>query len=99
LDFEKIAKKYFECAFGRDGKRCMEYMKGLSELFDPTYLRGEREIIDKDTAERFSGICTYVDEFKEIIESNINSKKPMSCCFMEIFELPCRFVLSPCSYS
>ncbi len=76
LDFEKIAKKYFECAFGRDGKRCMEYMKGLSELFDPTYLRGEREIIDKDTAERFSGICTYVDEFKEIIESNINSKNP-----------------------
>ncbi|NSW91537.1 MAG: DUF4838 domain-containing protein [Firmicutes bacterium] len=74
LDFNEIAERYFVCAFGRDGKKCLEYMAKLSELFDPPYLRGERDIVNKDAAERFSSICTYVDEFRKVIEANINTE-------------------------
>jgi len=76
LDFDELAKKYFSCAFGQDGEKCLEYMARLSELFDPPYLRGERELIDKNAAERFSGICEYVDDFRKVIEANAGSDDP-----------------------
>lgn len=73
LDFNEIAEKYFSCAFGQDGEKCLEYMAKLSEMFDPPYLRGERDMIDKNAAERFSGICEYIDSFRNTIEANTSS--------------------------
>jgi len=75
-DFEELSKKYFECAFGKDSEKCREYLAGLSELFDPDYLRGKRPIVDKDTAERFSSICAYINEFRHVIETNLKADNP-----------------------
>ena len=46
-DFEEKALEYYFNAFGPDGEAVMEYMKGLSENFDPTY---HRSCFKKNTA-------------------------------------------------
>ena len=43
-NFEDVAEKYFNDAFGNDGKEVMEYLSAMSELFNPPYLRGECEV-------------------------------------------------------
>ena len=73
LDFDELADSYFKNAFGNDWDKCKEYMEKLSELFDPQYMRKEKEIISKDAALRFSGICTYINDFREIIDSNVKN--------------------------
>ena len=43
LGFEDIAEDYFAAAYGADGPACREYLAKLSELFDPPFVRGEKE--------------------------------------------------------
>ena len=33
-------------------------------------MRKEKEIVTEEAAERFSSICTYVDDFRKVIASN-----------------------------
>lgn len=42
--FEDICEEYFTAAFGEDGKNVERYLSTLSELFDPAYFRGEKEV-------------------------------------------------------
>lgn len=76
LDFNVIRDSYFQRAFGIDWEKCRDYMVDLSKLFDPPYLRKEKEIVSSEAAERFSGICTFVDEFRKVIDSNVSSENP-----------------------
>lgn len=39
VDFEKVTDTYFEGAFGRDWKRCREYLEQLSRLLCPSNVR------------------------------------------------------------
>ncbi len=70
-EFEDVAAKYFLDAFGEDGAKVKEYMARLSELFDPSYLRGEKTVVSKETKAKFDSIPAVVDEFAKVIESNI----------------------------
>lgn len=72
LDFEDIAEDYFNAAFGPDGPGCYNYLKRLSELFDPVYLRGEKPEVDPERARAFSEVLRVIEEFKPVIERNIN---------------------------
>ncbi|HHV97687.1 MAG TPA: DUF4838 domain-containing protein [Clostridiaceae bacterium] len=73
LDFEELADNYFKNAFGTDWMKCKEYLSKLSDLFDPPYMRGEKEIISEEAAKRFSSIVTYIDDFRKVIDANTNS--------------------------
>lgn len=70
-DFDAMAKDYFMKAFGDDGLAVMEYMSTLSDLFDPPYLRAEREVISAESAEKFAEIPVVIDEFSDVIARNI----------------------------
>ena len=73
-DFEETAQKYFADAFGADGVKVKEYMALLSELFDPSYLRGEKTVVSKEAKAKFDRIPAVVDEFVKVIESNISAE-------------------------
>lgn len=47
---EDIAKEYFAAAYGEDGEICRIFMKTVSELFDPVYIRGEKGRSTKNTS-------------------------------------------------
>lgn len=70
LQFEEIAKDYFEHAFGEDGLRCKEYLSQLSAAFNPPYLRNETEQISREVAEKFSKIPDIIQSFSEIMIKN-----------------------------
>jgi len=69
--FEDVARDYFLKAYGDEGISVMDYMAKLSELFDPPYLRGEREVVNAESAAKFAEIPFVVDEFSEVIAKNI----------------------------
>jgi hypothetical protein len=43
LTFEQIAGDYFQHAFGNDAKQAKNYLEDVSDLFDPVFIRGERD--------------------------------------------------------
>jgi len=69
--FEEIARDYFQSAFGEDGALCQGYLEQLSELFDPPYLRGEKEQVSEESAARFAQIPGMVQSFRPIIERKV----------------------------
>lgn len=74
-EFEETAEKYFFDAFGPDGKLLKEHMALLSELFDPSYLRGEKTVVSKEAKEKFDRVPLVIDGFAEIIKRNTSSEQ------------------------
>jgi len=71
LQFEEIAKDYFEHAFGEDGLLCKEYLSQLSAAFNPPYMRNETEQISREAAEEFSKIPDMIQSFSKIVIKNL----------------------------
>ncbi len=71
FDFDKEAVEYFEKAYGADGHKAMAYLEKLTGLFDPPYLRGEREMVDMETSQRYASIEAYVKTFTPVIMDNL----------------------------
>ena len=72
-DFEQIAKEYYRAAFGKDAQAVEDYMRTLSSLFHPPYLRGELPQTDAALAADFAQIIPVVEAFKTAyIEPNKN---------------------------
>ncbi len=67
LEFDAVAGNYFRDSFGSGGEAVRDYMSTLSELFDPPYLRGERQVVSEESAERFERIPRMIDEFAPVI--------------------------------
>jgi hypothetical protein len=76
-DFEKEAGAYYKAAFGKRGLEVKNYLEGLSERFDPPYLRREKPQRDEKAAERFGEIGAYIDgfDFSDDGETNTSVKK------------------------
>ena len=74
LEFDNLAREYFESAFGEDWNECKNYFKQLSELFDPPYLRGEKETVSQEASEKLSKVCQVVDDFRDIIDKNLEGQ-------------------------
>jgi hypothetical protein len=71
--FEAIADDHFRSAFGADWERAKEYTQRLSELFDPPFLRGERdEAGRKDAAAKLARVPALVTGFMPVIDRNLN---------------------------
>jgi hypothetical protein len=70
IQFEDIVNDYFTHAFGPDAQACLNYMQELSKLFDPAYLREEKEKVNAVQAEQFSSIPQVISDFKPVIEKN-----------------------------
>jgi len=76
LEFEDVARDYFQSAFGADADACRDYLTKLSELFDPPYLRGEKEGADAQAAEKLAEAPGVVESFRPIIERNMAAPDP-----------------------
>ena len=70
---EEMSRDYFENTYGSEGERCRGYLKELSRLFDPVYLRGEKPEGDAEAAERLSRIPGVVAGFEAVIRRNASS--------------------------
>lgn len=75
LSFDEIVDEYFKASFGEFADNCKVYLKNLSLLFDPNYLRGLKEKINEKNAKLFSSIPEYIDEFRPIIEKNMHCEE------------------------
>jgi hypothetical protein len=73
IDFDNVAGMYFNAAYGEDGMIVKDYLKKLSELFDPPYLRMEREIVNDGYASRYASIPEVIEGFRPVVEHNITS--------------------------
>ena len=71
-DFDAEADHYYAKAFGRDAQDVRQYLSKLSELFDPAYLRHEKPQQNPAAAQRFAGIPKHIEDFREIIETNLS---------------------------
>lgn len=70
-EFEMVSEKYFQDAFGENGKDVMTYLSTLSELFNPPYLRGECAVINAESALKYAKVETVVTEFKSVVNDNL----------------------------
>lgn len=68
--FEDISRDFYDASFGADGSKVQEYLATLSALFYPPYLRGERPVIDAESAAGFSKVEEVVRAFKSVIAAN-----------------------------
>jgi hypothetical protein len=75
LEFDTLAKDYLEHAFGKDGNRVGEYLATLSDLFNPSYIRGEKPRMDSRALTKFVHIQEVIDDFHPVIQKNISSQK------------------------
>lgn len=73
-NFDEVANRYFDAAFGEDGPVAQEYLRRLSDAFDPKYLRGEEPVVDEKAARRFQTIPDILEEYAETIEDNIDDE-------------------------
>ena len=73
-DFEAEAKKYFASAFGKDGEKAREYLRTLSELFVPPFMRGEMGQKSEEAVASYRKIEAFVRGFLPVIEENIASE-------------------------
>lgn len=72
VSFEDIATRYFASAFGADGEAVRAYLERLSQLFDPVWQRGEKTVVDEETARHFAEIPAVVDGFRPVVLAHLS---------------------------
>ena len=75
-DFDLVTDDYFTGAFGPDGSACREYLERLSALFNPVYIRGEKEWVDAEQAQRLAKAPNVIQGFMPVIETNLEQGDP-----------------------
>ncbi len=73
-EFEDIAKKYFDDAFGNDGESVKEYLSVISGLFNPPYLRGECEVISEVSSHKYAQVAVVVNEFRSKVNEHLEKE-------------------------
>ncbi len=71
--FNKNAPEYFAAAYGADGAKVSEFLATLSDLFDPTVLRGETPVKSEKLARQYEKIPGVIDDFIPVIEENLKA--------------------------
>ena len=71
LEFEDIARDYFESAFGKDASECRNYLTQVSDLFDPPFLRGERKGKTARAVEKLNQIPEAIQAITPVINRNL----------------------------
>lgn len=70
-DFEKLAEEYFTVAFGKDGLMVKDYLSALSNMMDPYYIRQEKPAVNREAAENYSKIGSFVNTFVNTVVDNL----------------------------
>ena len=73
VDFEEMAAEFCHLAFGHDGGAVVEYLRGLSTLLKPAYLRLELSQEDAALAERFASAKQHIDGFLPLVKRNLRA--------------------------
>ncbi|CAN7749264.1 DUF4838 domain-containing protein [Paenibacillus sp. LjRoot56] len=73
-DFKQLAKAYFIDSFGDEGEACLTYLKTISDLFDPPYMRGEKPRVSREAADKLRFVQEVVNAFRPVLERNIGSE-------------------------
>ena len=68
VEDEQIISEYFEASFGPDWENARSYLEEISKLFDPVYIRGEKEESIEDSIRHLSAIPGVLDGFAEYIK-------------------------------
>jgi hypothetical protein len=77
LTYDEIAIDHFKSAFGKDWRKVKRHLAQLSELFDPPFLRRERNESDrKDTLRKLDRLPAAIQRFKPVIEANLRLPEP-----------------------
>ena len=66
-DFESMAKAYFKDAFGNDAETVESYLRTLSQLIDPVYIRGEKPAVNEENATKLAQVPAHLDRYLELI--------------------------------
>ncbi len=81
--FAQIEEDYFRAAFGPDWQKARGYLCELSEMFNPEYIRGDRQAAGSTSlnlrCERmpeFDQIPEVIDAFRPVIEANAGHAEP-----------------------
>ncbi len=69
--FDQTAETYFSSCYGKDGSKVQEFLSTLSDLYDPTVLRGETPVRSKKNAENYAKIPELIHRFLPVIETNL----------------------------
>ncbi|KRE36486.1 DUF4838 domain-containing protein [Paenibacillus sp. Soil724D2] len=70
-EFTQLAKEYFMASFGDEGEACLTYLKTISDLFDPPYMRGEKPRVSIEAAEKLRSVQEIVNEFRPVMDRNL----------------------------
>lgn len=70
IDFESSVAEYFLAAFGPDGLAVRDYLRELSDAFDPRYLRRESGPATQADLDRLSAIVPRIDSFLPTIRQH-----------------------------
>ncbi|NLC57155.1 MAG: DUF4838 domain-containing protein [Armatimonadetes bacterium] len=75
--YDAVADDLYQASFGPDWAKVRAYTERLSELFDPPFLRGERDEAGRqETARKVALVPATVEEFLPIIEANLGLADP-----------------------
>jgi len=62
-EFDDVCDEYFTTAFGEEAKVVREYLEGITELFDPAFMRNDHPEAIPTAAERAEKIKAHVASF------------------------------------
>jgi hypothetical protein len=71
-DFDSTAKAYFKDAFGDDAESVENYLRTLSKLIDPVYIRGEKPAVNKENAAKLAQVPAYLDRHLSLIQERMH---------------------------
>ncbi|MCD9022464.1 DUF4838 domain-containing protein [Cohnella silvisoli] len=76
LSFREIAEDYYASAYGEDGPLCLNYAEELSELYFELNLSMAFDRSERDRNSHFPSIISLIDQFKNVIDKNIQHANP-----------------------
>ena len=71
-DFDSTAKTYFKDAFGDDAESVESYLKVLSKLIDPVYIRGEKPAVNEENAAKLAQVPAHLDRHLALIQERMH---------------------------
>lgn len=98
LTAEEIAKEYFSCAFGEDGKLFYDYLKALGEAFDHKYMEGENAAdlerspyYNPAHAENLARVKEITKKGRALIQAHYNMPYRVQTVSVRLLELHARY--------
>jgi len=67
-DFTALADEYFSQAFGKDADLIQSYLKKVSILIDPVYIRGEKPAISEEQAKSYLSLTDFIKTARPLID-------------------------------